>query len=68
MNQTHEYTTIALCALQLDHTCVLVGESGGLSAVYEARPTATFDVETVTEHGTMVVPPETLFSVLWPTK
>lgn len=33
--KTHDYNTIKIWAQQLDHTCVLVGESGGLSAVYE---------------------------------
>jgi len=33
--KTHDYNTITLWAQQLDSTCVLVGESGGLSAVYE---------------------------------
>jgi hypothetical protein len=31
----HDYDTITLWAQQLDNTCVLLGKSGGLSAVYE---------------------------------
>lgn len=65
MSQTHDYTTIKLCALQLDKKCVLVGQSGGLSAVYETHYLG-WDVTIVTEHGRMVVAPDATFDVLWP--
>lgn len=37
MTTTHDYRTIVVTADGLDNTCVLVGESGGLSAVYHSE-------------------------------
>lgn len=39
MSTTHDYETKVYRADELDSTCVLVGESGGLSAVYNSELT-----------------------------
>jgi hypothetical protein len=70
--QTHDYNTLQIHASGLDNTCVLVGESGGLSAVYtvtECDPMPvhgglTSAVKVDTEHGTMYMPSNTNVTVL----
>jgi hypothetical protein len=53
MSATHDYTTLVLPAhnLTLQHT--LVGESGGLSAVYNVEPSSAMPgcLAIETEHG-----------------
>ncbi len=46
MSATHDYMTKVYRADELDSTCVLVGESGGLSAVYHSE---------LTEDGTQLI-------------
>jgi hypothetical protein len=43
---THDYKTAVYRADELDNTCVLVGESGGLSAIYHSE---------LTEDGTQLI-------------
>lgn len=54
---THDYDTALVRADTLNSTHVLVGESGGLSAIYDVRPCrsrALMDkVEVETEHGVL---------------
>lgn len=56
MSGTHDYETKSVKPSDLDSTCVLVGECGGLSAIvgdckpiYQLIMTGTYRVET--EHG-----------------
>ena len=69
-SDTHDYVTKQVPALDLDHTMVLVGESGGLSAIYDVRPNSLIDgfVTVETEHGPLVLDDdrEQTFSVLDP--
>lgn len=55
MSEIHDYETDFILASELDGTHVLVGESGGLSAVYGAAASnVTPDFIVVnTEHGTL---------------
>jgi hypothetical protein len=46
MSATHDYKTKVYRADELDSTCVLVGESGGLSAIYHSE---------LTEDGTQLI-------------
>ena len=63
---THDYETKMLLPLELDETSVLVGECGGLSAVFEAGPSHAspgfWRVET--EHGSLYLDPDVLVEVL----
>jgi len=73
VTNTHDYRTLQIWAQQLDKTCVLVGESGGLSAVYEVTEAApmpvlggmTSAVKVTTEHGVMYLPGNTPVNILW---
>jgi hypothetical protein len=40
MADTHDYETKSVLGKDLDETMILVGESGGLSAVYENKPSS----------------------------
>jgi hypothetical protein len=54
--ETHTYDTEIITAIALSSTHVLVGESGGLSAVYNATFPSFVVPNTVaveTEHGTL---------------
>ena len=54
MSATHDYDTEWIPARDLNNTHVLVGESGGLSAVYDTAFVSGGKVYTETEHGTLV--------------
>lgn len=71
---TQDYSTIFLRAQQLDDTCVLVGQSGGLSAVYEVSPAAPMPdgqgglapaMRVLTEHGVMYMLASTSMQVVF---
>jgi hypothetical protein len=55
MSATHDYTTTTVVVSDLDSTHVLVGESGGLSAIYDTSPSnVMMGCQAVeTEHGTL---------------
>lgn len=59
-HDTHDHPTKSIPATALDDTHVLVGDSGGLSAVYEvshsAAMTGLLCVET--EHGPLYLDPD----------
>ena len=60
MSKTHDWETKQVKPSNLDSTCVLVGECGGLSAVFEAGPSyaspGLWRVET--EHGALYLDPD----------
>lgn len=64
--QTHDYPTKAVLAKDVDDTMVLVGESGGLSAIYGSRRSVLVPsmMSIETEHGQLVVSPERGMTVL----
>ena len=66
MAQTHDYETTPVRGDALDDTMVLVGESGGLSAVYDvgSSPFAAGLVAVRTEHGMLHLDPEKEYEVL----
>jgi hypothetical protein len=68
MSETHTYPTVTIPARDLDYTHVIVGESGGLCAVYEsAQPSPTFGLYRVeTEHGHIFIDPAKDVNVLAP--
>lgn len=56
---SHDYPTRTVLGRDLDTTMVLVGESGGLSAIYEVSSSAPPGVIPVTtEHGTLYLDPD----------
>lgn len=63
---THDYATRDMLASEIDDTMVLVGESGGLSAVYESAPSAALPgLQLVTtEHGPLLLDPDERYAVL----
>lgn len=63
---THEYDTRPVLGKDLDGTMVLVGESGGLSAIYDASPSdLCFGMTVVnTEHGPLYLDPDSEYAVL----
>lgn len=60
MPETHDFPTRTVHAKDLDHTHVLVGESGGLSAVYDSSPSSAMPGLTCveTEHGPLYLDPD----------
>ena len=66
MSEVHTHVTKTVRGDALDSTHVLVGESGGLSAVYEAEPSGSMPgfVRVETEHGPLYLDPEELYEVL----
>lgn len=66
MTTTHDYETETVLAAHLDSTHVLVGESGGLSAVYRAGPSFSMPGMMVieTEHGLLYKDPDDEVEVL----
>ena len=57
MSDTHDCDTVSVPALDLTPAHVLVGESGGLSAVYEVRHDSLLPgfVTVTTEHGPLLL-------------
>lgn len=67
MPQTHDYPTRPVDPVDLDSTMVLVGDSGGLSAIVgdvEASNTMPGMVRVETEHGPLYLDPEEPADVL----
>lgn len=66
MNTVHDYTTIRRQAQNLESTNVLVGESGGLSAVYDVWESHLVDncVVVETEHGPLYLDKAAVMEVL----
>lgn len=66
MSQTHDYTTKTVKVRDLDNTHTLVGESGGLSSVYDNHPSNfAFGLQGVdTEHGQLLLDPDAEVEVL----
>jgi len=62
---THDYTTKLVKGSELTDEHVLVGESGGLSAVYEVNPGSLLpELVTVwTEHGALLLDPDNEYDV-----
>lgn len=60
------HDTIEVLAKDLDSTHVLVGESGGLSAVYDVEPSYIMPgcVAVETEHGTLYLDADDACAVL----
>lgn len=65
MAATHEYRTRTVKGSALDHTHVLVGEAGGLCAVYEAKASSAMAglVCVATEHGALYLDPDQDYAV-----
>lgn len=63
---TNEYDTVSVLGSRLDSTMVLVGESGGLSAIYDVEPSnIVFGMLMVeTEHGPLYLDPDSEYAVL----
>lgn len=61
MSDTHDHPTKEVLGKDLDHTMVLVGESGGLSAIYDAKGIDLIDV--TTEHGVLNLDPDRAYTV-----
>lgn len=57
---THDHPTKQVLGKDLDSTMVLVGQSGGLSAIYETNPSdLAFGMVVVeTEHGPLYLDPD----------
>lgn len=65
MSETHDYDTVSVRFGDLQPHCVLVGEAGGLSAVY-GYPQPIFNGLVVidTEHGGLVHHPDRTIEIL----
>jgi hypothetical protein len=63
MAETHDYPTKSILAKNLKKSNVLVGESGGLSAVYETSATPYGKVIVTTEHGVLTFGPSATVNV-----
>lgn len=60
MADTHDYTTKPVKGKDLTGEHVLVGESGGLSAIYDSKPSSlVLGMQMVeTEHGALMLDPD----------
>lgn len=65
MTDTHDYPTKLVLGKNLDNTHVLVGESGGLSAVYENHESSAMpgSQAVFTEHGPLYLDPDVEYPV-----
>jgi hypothetical protein len=63
---THDYLTAPALGRQLTSEHVLVGDSGGLSAIYEVQPSSLLQgmLRVETEHGPLYLDPDEHYSVL----
>lgn len=66
MGATHDYDTTTITAAALNSTHVLVGESGGLSAVFETEPSHVIEgtLRVETEHGSLYLDPDDEVDIL----
>lgn len=62
----HEYPYKAVEGSRLDGTMTLIGESGGLSSIYEVKPSSAMPglLQAETEHGLLYLDPDCEYSVL----
>jgi hypothetical protein len=67
-NPTTSASAVPLNATHLNATHTLVGESGGLSSVYDAHPSSALAglLRVETEHGPLYLDPDTDVDVLTP--
>ena len=68
MNEAHDYNTVKVKVSALNGTHVIVGECGGLSAVFDVCPSETMPgyYSVATEHGTSYFNEKDTFDVLAP--
>lgn len=66
MSDTHDYNTKKVPGSDLTNEHVLVGESGGLSAIYESGPSGSMPgfMRVETEHGPLYLDPDEFYDVL----
>ena len=66
MNEAHDYDTVKVKVSALNGTHVIVGECGGLSAVFDVCPSETMPgyYSVATEHGTSYFSENDTFDVL----
>lgn len=66
MPDTHEHATRLVAGSDLDDTMTLVGESGGLSSIYETSNSSAMPglVRLETEHGPLYLDPDEEYPVL----
>jgi len=66
MSDTHDYNTKKVLGKNLTNEHVLVGESGGLSAIYELEPSSAMPgfMRVETEHGPLYLDPDEFYDVL----
>jgi hypothetical protein len=66
VSNTHDYETREVPVTELDSTMVLVGESGGLCAIYETQPSSAMPglQRIETEHGALYLDPDESATVL----
>jgi hypothetical protein len=66
MSDVHDYDTKLVAAERLDSTMVLVGESGGLSAIYGVKGSSVMPgmLAVETEHGTLYLDIDLVYEVL----
>ena len=62
---THDYPTREVAGRDINSTMVLVGESGGLSAIYDIEPSFAMPglLTAGTEHGTLYLDPDEVYNV-----
>lgn len=64
---THDHPVIEVLGSDLDSTMTLVGESGGLSSIYEIGGLSMGLLVVETEHGFVHLDPDEHYAVLDPT-
>jgi hypothetical protein len=66
MTEVHNYDTEKVPGSQLTGRDVLVGESGGLSAIYDVRESSAMPglLSVETEHGMLYLDPDERYQVL----
>ena len=68
MSDTHDHPTKPVLGKDLNETHVLIGESGGMSAVYEVEPSNLVlgCLVVTTEHGPLYLDPDESYEVYDP--
>lgn len=66
MAATHDYETTLVPGADLTADLTLVGECGGLSAIFDVSASQVPWVRVKTEHGPLYLDPEHLYEVLSP--
>ena len=62
----NQHSTKKIAATDIDETMILVGESGGLSAVYEVQPSSLLPgmIHVFTEHGPLYLDSDIEYLIL----